>query len=80
MFAYLSIQLSDAFTMNQCLPDKVRDIVLWSPSVNNVEMIRKGVFGPRAHSHDLLFYDVWMSLLLIGLSLSLRSRRYILVQ
>ncbi len=82
VFAYLSIPLSGAFTMNQWLPDNVRDIVLWSPSVNNVEMIRQGVFGARAHSHYLLFYDVWMSmlLLLIGLSLTLRSRRYIVVQ
>ena len=82
VFSYLSIPFSGAFTMNQWLPTGVRDVLLWSPSVNNIEMIREGVFGAAAHSHYALFYDCWMSLLLLllGLSLTLRIRRFILVQ
>ncbi len=82
VFAYLSIPFSGAFTMNHWLPDRVRDVLLWSPSVNNIEIIRAGVFGVRAHSEYALFYDIGVTalLLMIGLSLTLRSRRFILVQ
>ena len=44
-----------AFTMVDWLSPNYREILLWSSSVNNVEMIRAGMFGAGAHAHyDLI--------------------------
>ena len=45
-------------------------------------MIRAGQFGAKVHAHYDLVFMTWINaaLLLIGLSLTLRSRRYIVVQ
>ena len=78
---YLSLPLSGAFTMVSWIPDKYQWILLLSPSVHNLEMIRGGQFGSGAHPIYDLFFVTWSTglLLLIGLSLTLRSRRYIVV-
>ena len=79
---YLSIPFSGAFTMVEWLPQTFQDIVLWSPSVHNLEMIRGGQFGPDVHPVYDIYYDAWSTalMLLIGLSLTLRVRRHIVVQ
>ncbi len=81
VFTYLSIPFSGAFTMVDWLPQNLQWILLLSPSVNNIEMIRGGQFGTAVHARYDLFYDTWMSLLLliIGLSLTLRIRRHIVI-
>lgn len=82
IISYLSLPLSGAFTMVDWLPPRWQKMILWSPSVDNIEMIREGQFGHSAHAHYDIFYDSWMTflLLLIGLSLTLRVRRHITVQ
>ncbi len=79
---YLSIPFSGAFAMVDWVPKNFQDILLYSPSVNAVEMFRGGVFGPSLRVHYDLVYTSWSCavLILVGLSLTLRSRRYIVVQ
>ena len=82
VISYLAIPFSGAFTMVDWVPKNFQFILLWSPSVNNVEMIRGGQFGSAAHPIYDLYYDTWMTalLLLIGISLTLRVRRFLVIQ
>ena len=82
VFTYLAIPFSGAFTMVDWMPQAFHSVLLWSPSVHSVEMIRAGQFGAKVHAHYDLVFMTWINaaLLLIGLSLTLRSRRYIVVQ
>lgn len=81
VISYLSLPFSGAFVMVDWLPEKLQWVVLWSPSVHNIEIIREGQFGHGVHAHYDLFYNTWMTalMLLIGLSLTLRVRRHIAV-
>ena len=80
--SYLSLPFSGAFTMVDWVPQKFQWVLLWSPSVHNVEMIRAGQFGPGAHPHYSIVFDTWITalMLLIGISMTLRVRRFIVVQ
>ena len=82
VISYLAIPFSGAFTMVSWVPPNFQHVLLWSPSVHNVEMIRAGQFGPAAHATYDLFYDTWITglLLLIGLSLTLRVRSRLVIQ
>ena len=82
ILGYLAIPFSGAFSMVDWVSPSFQTVLLWSPSVNNVELIRAGVFGASAHAHYDLVYDTWMTSLLtvIGLFLTLRVRGRILVQ
>ena len=82
VISYLAIPFSGAFTMVDWVPKHFQFILLWSPSVNNVEMIRGGQFGSASHPIYDLYYDTWMTalLLVIGISLTLRVRRYLVIQ
>jgi len=82
ILSYLAIPFSGAFTMVDWLSPQFQQALLWSPSVNNVEMIRAGMFGASAHSHFDLIYDLWITALMIvaGLHLTMRVRSRILVQ
>jgi capsular polysaccharide transport system permease protein len=79
---YLSLPFTGAFFMVDWLPPQYRWAMMWSPSSENIEMIREGQFGLNAHAHYDIFYDTWISILLIiiGLAMTLRVRRHILVQ
>lgn len=79
---YLSIPFSGAFTMVDWVPDSLQAVLLWSPSVHALELIRKGQFGTSVRAHYDLFYLTWICalMLLIGFSLVLRSRKHIIVQ
>jgi capsular polysaccharide transport system permease protein len=79
---YLALPFSGAFVMVDWIPYKYQYILLASPSVQNVEMIRGGQFGPTAHAHYDVIYDSWITalLILIGISLTLRVRRHLVVQ
>ena len=78
---YLSLPLSGAFTMVTWIPEHYQWILLLSPSVQNLEMIRGGEFGPGVHAIYSFSYTTWSTalLLMLGLSLTLRSRRFIVV-
>jgi capsular polysaccharide transport system permease protein len=82
VFTYLSIPFSGAFSMVDWVPPKFQNILLYSPSVHAFELIRAGQFGPSVRTHYDIVYVSWTCalLILIGLSLTLRSRRYIIVQ
>ena len=79
---YLSLPFSGAFTMVEWVPTALQPILLWSPSVHALEIIRQGQFGSVVHVHYDLVYLTWSCavMILIGLSLVLRSRKHILVQ
>ena len=79
---YLSIPFSGAFTMVDWMPKAFQSVLLWSPSVHALEIIRKGQFGSKVHAHYDLVFFTWSCalMILIGLSLTLRSRKHILVQ
>ncbi len=74
VLSYLSIPFSGAFTMVDWLSPSYQYVLLWSPSVNNVEMIRAGMFGASAHAHYDMVYNGWMTALLITVGLFLTSR------
>ena len=82
VLSYVSLPVSGAFTMVEWIPQKYQWILLLSPSVSNVEMVRGGQFGLAAHAHYDLVYDTWINfvLILLGVSLTLRVRRYLTIQ
>lgn len=79
---YLSLPVSGAFTMVSWIPPHYRWILLMFPSVQDCEMIRGGQFGPQSHAmYDFKYTAaVTGTMILVGLSLTLRSRRFIVVQ
>ena len=81
-FMYLSIPFSGAFIMVDWVPRNFQAVLLWSPSVHTAEIIRKGQFGSAVHAHYDLTYLTYSCaiMFLVGLSLTLRSRKHILVQ
>ena len=81
-FTYLAIPFSGAFIMVDWSPKAFQSVLLWSPSVHTLEMIRKGQFGSAVHAkYDLTFLNYSCGLMiLIGLSMTLRSRKHIRVQ
>ncbi len=82
VFTYLMIPFSGAFAMVDWVPKAFQPVLLWSPPVHTAEIIRKGQFGSAVHAHyDLVFLTYVCALLILaGLSLTLRSRKHILVQ
>lgn len=82
VISYIAIPFSGAFTMVDWLPPKFRWWLLWSPSVQNIEMIRRGQFGIGARAHYNIGYDVSVTFLmtLLGLFLVLNARKHIEVQ
>jgi capsular polysaccharide transport system permease protein len=81
-FTYLMIPFSGAFVMVDWVPPAFQSILMWSPPVHTAEIIRKGQFGSTVHAHyDLVYLSyVCAAMILIGLSMVLRSRKHILVQ
>lgn len=79
IISYLSIPLSGAFVMVDWIPEKYRWILMLSPSVEGVEMIRDGQFGYHAHAHYNIIYSTWInfSLIIIGMKLTLDARKSI---
>ena len=79
---YLSLPLSGAFVMVSWVPEKYQWILLLSPSAQDLEMIRGGEFGFRSHPIYSYSYTTWVIglMLVVSISLSLRSRRFIVVQ
>lgn len=79
---YLSIPFSGAFMMVDWVPQQLQAVLLWSPSVQALEMIRGGQFGSQVRTHYDIVYTSWICalLLLLGLSFTLRARRHIVVQ
>lgn len=51
---YVTIPLTGAFFMVSWMPYSAQEVLLWSPMVHGVEMLRAGFFGPKVPTH----YDV----------------------
>ncbi|MGI4795362.1 MAG: ABC transporter permease [Janthinobacterium lividum] len=81
-FTYLMIPFSGAFVMVDWVPQNFQSVLLWSPPVHAAEIIRKGQFGSTVHAqYDLVYLTyVCAGMILFGISLTLRSRKHILVQ
>lgn len=79
---YIMIPFSGLFTMNSWLTPEMRKYMLYSPFVNAMEIMRKGIWGDKVTA----YYDLWNPLmcsavcLLIGLALSRSVRRTLAVE
>jgi capsular polysaccharide transport system permease protein len=79
---YVAIPLSGTFNMASWLVPAARDVVLWSPFVNGMEMMRSGLFGDAVRP----YYDVSIPLTAsvvigaIGLALCRKVRRTLVVE
>lgn len=79
---YVMIPFSGLFTLASWLPPDVRQYLLWSPFVNGMEMMRKGLWGDQITA----YYNVWnpivcsMVAMVIGLVLCRRIRRTLTVE
>ncbi|WP_313737143.1 ABC transporter permease [Sphingobium yanoikuyae] len=79
---YLAIPFSGTFNLASWLTPAARDIALWSPMVNAMEMIRYGLFGNAVRP----YYDPFVPLaisgvcLIIGLTLCRRVRKTLVVE
>lgn len=79
---YIMIPLSGAFYMVSWTTSGARDVLLFSPFVNAMEMMRKGIWGEDIIAH----YDPWNPIAasvifaIIGLILCRRVRRILTVE
>lgn len=79
---YIMIPISGAFTLVSWLTPDLRDIMLLSPFVSPMELIRGGVWGDQVNT----YYNIWVPLIfsmvfaVIGLSLCRRVRRTMAVE
>ena len=79
---YIAIPLSGTFNMASWLTPEARDVLLYSPFVNGMEMMRYGLFGDAVRP----YYNIWNPLgasavvAVIGLALCRRVRRTLVVE
>ena len=78
---YISIPFSGVFNMASWLPPNVREVLMWSPMVTGMELMRYGLFGDMVTP----YYDipkalgVTLACLFVGLILCRRVRRTLTV-
>jgi capsular polysaccharide transport system permease protein len=79
VFAYLFLGLSGAFFMVDWLPSKYQHVALLIPTVDCIELVRDGYFGPSVRTHYQILYTlcVNLGLMLIGLSLVQHSTKWL---
>lgn len=79
---YISIPFSGTFNMVSWLTPEVREIMLWSPMVNAVEMMRYGLFGNAVRPYYNLTVPLMASMIcmVIGLALCRHVRRTLVVE
>lgn len=79
---YVMIPFSGLFTMSSWLTPEIRDYLIFSPFVNGMEMMRKGIWGDQVTA----YYDVWNPIVcsvlvaIVGLTLCRRVRRTLAVE
>jgi capsular polysaccharide transport system permease protein len=79
---YIMLPISGLFYMVSWMTEDVRELLLWSPFVNGMEMMRKGIWGAEVTA----YYNIWnpigasLVLALIGLALCRRVRRTLAVE
>jgi capsular polysaccharide transport system permease protein len=74
---YLTLPFTGTFSMTSWLPTEAQNILLWSPMVNAVEMLREGFFGTGIKAMYSVQYlvEVNSALTLLGLLLVRKIRR-----
>ena len=77
---YLTLPLTGAFTMVAWMPPAIQNVLLLSPLVHGVEMLREGYFGTAIHAEYSVSFliVVNMSITLIGLILIRNIRRQLI--
>ena len=80
--SYIMIPLSGTFYMLHWMPDAFREVLLWMPPINGVEMIRAGYFGPSVPTYYYPVYLCMVNLILtvIGLYLVKDVRDHVEVE
>jgi len=79
---YVMIPFSGLFTMASWLTPTMREYLLWSPFVNAMEMMRKGIWGGQITA----YYNIWNPLAcslvasMLGLALCRHVRRTLTVE
>lgn len=71
---YLTLPFTGAFTMVSWLPEAAQTILLYSPMVNAVEMLREGYFGSGINAKYSIGYLLVCNLVLTGTALLLLQR------
>lgn len=79
---YMMIPFSGTFNMLSWLSPAARDVLLWSPPVNAMEIMRSGIFGTQVYPYYGLAVPVLvpMILTLLGLFLCRIVRRHLVVE
>ena len=74
---YLTLPFTGAFSMMAWLPTEAQNVLMWSPMVSAVEMLREGYFGAGINAMYSIQYlvEVNTSLTLLGLLLIRKIRR-----
>ena len=70
-FSYLLFPLSGVAFIADALPENIRNVVLWLPQLNALELLREGWFGSLMRAHYDLGYLVVCNLILTFCGLSL---------
>lgn len=79
---YIMIPFSGLFTMSSWLTPEMRDFLMWSPFVNGMEMMRKGIWGNEVTA----YYNIWNPIgfsavaAIIGLAMCRWVRRTLAVE
>ncbi|WIW91121.1 ABC transporter permease (plasmid) [Sphingobium sp. V4] len=79
---YLAIPFSGTFNLASWLTPAARDVALWSPMVNAMEMIRYGVFGNAVRPYYSVAVPLTISAicLIVGLALCSHVRKTMVVE
>jgi capsular polysaccharide transport system permease protein len=79
---YLMIPFSGAFYLVGSLYTNAASLVLWSPPVHGMEMMRYGIFGPAVNpQYDLIYpFKFILPCMLLGLTLCRIARRELVVE
>lgn len=79
---YIMIPFSGLFTMASWLTPSMREYLLWSPFVNAMEMMRKGIWGDQITAYYSVTNPLVASIVLsvIGLALCRHVRRTLSVE
>lgn len=79
VFMYLTTPLTGAFFVVAWLPPAAQEVVLWSPLVHGVEMLRQGYFGAAVDARYSIQYLLQTNLItmLVGLLLMRKVRRLV---
>lgn len=56
VITYIMVPFSGLFTMASWLTPSTREYLLWSPFVNAMEMMRKGIWGDQI----TVYYNIWI--------------------